>query len=98
MVKLAQKLPLDQMQVKWAADINPVLINPLVAGRLIQDTDLIIGNNIINHKLGRKLQGWFLVGINGAAQIYDNQATNQMTDLTLSLTSDANVKVALWVF
>lgn len=86
------------MQAQWASQLNPILGNPLVAGHLLAPYDLIIGNNIINHLLGRKLQGWMIVSINGAAQIFDNQATNQMTDLTLSLTSDANVKVSLWVF
>lgn len=98
MTKLPQKLPLDQMQANWASAINPILASPIVNGLQLNNIPLITGTTVVNHRLGRKLQGWLLVGIDGAATIYDNQATNQMTDLTLSLTSDADVIVSLWVY
>lgn len=98
MALLAQKLPLDQMQTKWAAAINPVLSNALIDGQLLEGIKLVNGVTVINHGLGRKLQGWFIVGINAAATVFDNQATNQMPQLTLSLTSNAACTVSLWCF
>lgn len=98
MAQLAQKLTLDQMQTKWASQLNPVISCPLVQGRLIQGQKLINGVTVVNHGLGRDLIGWFLVGINAAATIYDNQASNSTPDLTLSLTSNAAVTCSLWVF
>lgn len=98
MVKLPQKLPIDQMQNQWAAAINPVLSSPIVSGLQLNNVALANGTTVINHKLGRKLQGWLIVGINANATIHDNQATNQMSDLTLSLTSNAAVTVNLWVY
>jgi hypothetical protein len=98
MSNLPQKLPLDMLQTKWASQLNPVLNNPLVAGLLLENIALINGTTIINHKLGRKLQGWLIVGINAAATVYDNQATNQNPQLTLSLTSNAAAIVSLWCF
>lgn len=94
---LPQRLPLDQMQVNWAQALNPIIANPLLQGQMISAT-LATGANVINHKLGRKLVGWFLVGINAPATIYDTQATNQSQALTLQLTSSAAAQVNLWVF
>jgi len=98
MVRLPQQLPFEQLQPKWAAAINPVLANPIVNGLMLSNVALTTGTNSINHKLGRNLQGWFIVGINGPAQIYDTQASNQMPQLTLNLTSDSDVICNIWVF
>lgn len=98
MANLPQKLPLDQMQTRWASQLNPVVSNPIVNGLLLPNIKLTNGSNAINHMLGQKLQGWFLVGINGVASIYDNQANNQHPELTLALVSNADVTISLWVF
>lgn len=98
MRKLVQQLTLDQMQNLWASALNPILSSPIVNGRQIDDIKLTIGSNTINHKLGRKLQGWITVRINGIAEIYDTQATNQMPELTLTLVSDADVTASMWVY
>lgn len=95
---LPQRLPLDQMQVNWAQQLNPIIANPLLQGHLIMNQTLINGTTIVNHGLGRKLIGWFVVGMNAPATIYDNQAGNQMPQLTLSLTSNASIIANLWVF
>jgi len=95
---LPQRLLLPQMQQQWAAQLNPLLSNTVINGQLLTGIALNNGVTVINHGLGRKLQGWFLVGINGAATIYDNQDPNPSPQLTLSLTSSASVIVSLWVF
>jgi hypothetical protein len=82
----------------WATALDPVIANPLVQGQLLTNVALANGTTIVNHKLGRKLIGWLIVGINGAATVYDNQASNQMPQLTLSLTSNAAVTANIWVF
>lgn len=90
---------LSLLQTTWATQINPVLDNPLVDGLLLTGVVLSLGSpTTINHKLGRKLQGWILVGINAAAVIYDSQASNQSPQLTLILNSSAACTVSLWVF
>lgn len=98
MSQLPQKLPIDLMQQRWASQLNPVLANLLVQGRLLEDVTLATGNNVINHLLGRDLIGWFITRKNDAANIYDTQDINQMPDLTLNLVSDMSVRVSLWVF
>lgn len=97
-MRLPQGLPLQQTQNTWATAIDPVLSNLLVQGRLESQVILVNGTTIVNHKLGRKLVGWFIVGINAAATVYDNQATNQTPQLTLSLTSNAAATANIWVF
>lgn len=89
---------LNLIQTKWKSLIDPILGNPLIDGRLIKGVNLINGTTIINHLLGRDLVGYIIVGISGIAEIFDNQASNQSPDLTLSLTSNAVVTVNLWVF
>lgn len=95
---LPQKQALSLMQTTWAQQLDPVISNEIVNGQLLQNQSLINGVTVVNHKLGRKLVGWFIVGINGAASVYDSQATNQTPQLTLVLNSNAAVSVNLWVF
>jgi hypothetical protein len=95
---LPQKLPLALLETQWAQQIDPVLANPILKGQLLQNIVLINGTTIVNHKLGRKLIGWFPVGQTSPANLSDNQATNQMPQLTLSLNSTAATTVSLWVF
>lgn len=86
------------MQNSWAADINPLLQNPSLQSIILPRVSLAIGSNTINHRLGRKLQGWRLVRQRAAASIYDTQDNNTMPQLTLLLTSNAVVIVDIEVF
>lgn len=92
---LPKKLPLDLMQDRWASILNPLLSNQLTQGLLLKDQFLTNGVTILNHRLGRKMVGWFITDISGAAQIY---RAAPLDDLTLTLTSDAAVVASLWVF
>lgn len=83
------------MQTNWAALINPVLANPLSKGLLLFNLSLLNGTTTINHMLGRLMQGWIISDIQGVASIYRSQPFN---DKTLTLTSNAAVKVNLYVF
>jgi hypothetical protein len=98
MAILPQKLPLDQMQTKWAAEIDPVLKNPATNPILLQGVVLAAGTNLVDHRLGKKLIGWQIVRIRAAATIYDTQDTNPHPDRTLRLVSSAPVTVDLLVF
>lgn len=86
------------MQSDWASKLNPVLANPLVNGIILQSVSLVSGANTINHKLGRKLQGWIPVRVRSAATFFDTQDSNPMPALTLTLTASAAVVVDLYVF
>ena len=89
---------LSLLQSAWASQLDPVLANPVAEGRLIVSVALVTGANVINHKLGRKLKGWMLVRQRAAGTAYDTQDSNSMPQLTLQLTSSANMTVDIYVF
>ena len=87
-------LTVPQMQTKWKSQLDPLIDAPQASGRTLQNQKLISGTNTINHGLGQKLQGWYIVrrrqfvvtGTPTAYDIYDTQDSNQMQALTLVLT------------
>jgi hypothetical protein len=83
------------MQNKWSSIINPLLSNPLNSALILKNVVLKSGDNVINHLLSRKQQGWFLTDIQGAATIYRSASFN---DTTLTLNSSAPVTVNIGVF
>lgn len=83
------------MQNSWAAQINPLLSQPLNNGLILKNISLINGTTVVNHLLGRNLQGWFLVDSDAAATIYRSAPKN---NLTLTLTSDAALLADIFVF
>jgi hypothetical protein len=89
---------LQLMQSAWAAQINPVLGNPITQGTLIRNVALVTGANAINHKLGRALQGWVLTRQRASAAVYDTQDTNTHPELTLNLISSAPIVADIYVF
>lgn len=86
------------MQTGWAQQLNPVIELPFNKGILLQNISLLTGSNTVNHKLGRKLQGWVITRIRSNASVYDTQDLNQTPQLTLSLVASGNVTVDLLVF
>lgn len=94
MQPLSSNLPWEMANPKWAASLNPIIASPLSSSSIIS-ANLINGATTINHGLGRTIQGWFLVDVNGAATIYRSQPFNSQT---LTLTSNAAVTVSIGVF
>lgn len=95
MSTLPLRLPIEQMQQKWKSQLDPLIVNPMNNANLLKNISLVTGVNVINHLLGRQMQGWFIADIQGAAQIYRSAPFN---NLTLTLTSDADVTISLGVF
>ena len=89
---------LVQLQTKWANILEPALSLPLLSGLILKNVKLSTGQNTIPHKLGRNLQGWFIVRQRAAAAVYDEQDTNQLPGLNLVLHSSAAVEVDILVF
>lgn len=86
---------LTLLQTSWKAELDPVLMNPLIHGIFLKNVALINGATVINHLLSRRQQGFFITDSNAAATIYRSQPFNT---LTLTLTSNAAVTVNLYVF
>ena len=92
---LSSKLEWPLANPLWAAELNPIIQNPMNGIRILQNVVLASGINIINHGLGRMQQGWVITDIQGAATIYRSAA---FTSTTLTLVSSAGVTVNLGVF
>jgi len=86
------------LQTNWAKELNPLLKNAALQGVLLPAQALVAGQTAVNHRLGRKLQGWMICRQRGPAAIYDNQDANPNSNLTLWLVSDTNVSVDIYVF
>lgn len=90
---LQTKLSWDIAQNQWPSVINPYLADPLNNISILQGVQLVSGNNYINHKLGKKLQGWIVVrkrqwlnsGTPTSYDITDIQSSNLNPNLTLLL-------------
>jgi hypothetical protein len=80
---------------KAVASVNS---NPIMQGSILSGVSLKSGDNTVDHKLGKKLTGWFIVRIRGAATIYDKQDSNAQASQTLVLNSSAAVSVDIFVF
>lgn len=85
----------DQIQTKWMSELNPLLAKPLSDANILNKVTLINGVNVINHLLGRTMQGWFFSDIDASAEIYRSQPFNNKT---LTLTSNAACTVNIVVF
>lgn len=88
------------MQNQWGAILNPFLNNPANQSLILKNVALLSASNpnVVNHLLGRKLQGWKLIRVRAQATIWDTQDTNQSPQLTLNLKTSADVTVDLEVF
>lgn len=89
---------LSMMQTKWASILNPLLSNPCNQSSILPSVSLKSGANIVNHKLGQKLQGWNIVRQRANATIFDTQDSNQTPEITLQLTASGAVVVDIEVF
>lgn len=95
---LPQRLTLPQTQNQWASQLDPIIANPTTNPGILKSISLIAGTTVVNHLLGRALQGWKLTRQRAAASIYDQQDTNPTPQLTLVLVSSDPVVVDLEVF
>lgn len=95
---LPQKLTVALMQTQWASQLDPLIKNPLNSSSVLQKVSLAAGTNVINHLLGKPLQGWYITRQRAAASFHDLQDTNQTPQLTLVLFASAPVVVDIGVF
>lgn len=89
---------LSLLQTGWAQQLNPVISLPTNQGQILRDISLVSGLNQVSHRLGRKLQGWFLVRQRSLASVYDQQDAESNPALFLALVSSASVSVDIFVF
>lgn len=97
MASLPLNLAWEKAQTIWSALLNPVIANPLNGVEILNNIVLINGSTIINHKLGRKLQGWWIISPSAASTIYQPPTTmGSATTLTLVSTAAMTVDIAVF--
>jgi hypothetical protein len=94
-VSLSSHLSWPLANPTWAATLNPIVSNPLNNASVLYDVVLSEGANVINHKLGRMMLGWFLVDLQANQTVYRSAPLNE---LTLTLTASGAVTVSIGVF
>lgn len=83
------------LQVRLNEFFAQFINNPLLDGLLIKDVVLTASApKLVQHKLGRELQGWIIVNQNANAVIWQSDSSKSSIELTTS----ADVTVSLWVF
>lgn len=89
---------LHTFQTQLAKSLQPVLSNPINLGTQLTNVSLINGVTVVNHMLGRPLQGWFLTRVRAQCQVWDSQDTNASPAQTLILNSSAAAVVDMWCY
>lgn len=83
-----------KIQANVERALSPILKCPILDGREIEDVALTAGSNKIEHKLGRKVRGFFNGGQSNGATI----SVVAKDENYLTLSASANVTVSLWVY
>lgn len=86
---------LQLMQNSWTKELNPLLNIPQNQGIMLENIELQTGSNTINHLLGRKMQGWYILDQDALASIYRSKPLNATT---LTLTSTGVTTLKIWIF
>jgi hypothetical protein len=97
MANLPLKLSLEETQTRWASILNPIIAIPMMSGLQLPGVKLLTGANIINHRLQRQMQGWFVTDINAAITYY-RPDTAPFNQTTLTLVASAPATINLWVY
>lgn len=88
----------NQFQQALQSALAPVLNLPTANSSLLTSIALKAGANTVNHKLNRKLLGWYPVRVRADSVLWDSQDTNPNPTQTLILNCTADVTVDLIVF
>ncbi len=83
------------LQTQWTSQLNPVLSNPMTDPSVLKSISISTGVNVINHKLGRPMQGWFITDVDASISLHRSAPFN---NLTLTLTSSGPATINLAVF
>lgn len=103
-------MKIKPLEIQQPADLNTTLStahlqnfthqiesNPLISGRLIEGVVLTLAAPvIINHRLGKRPQGWIIVDVQSAGTPIIKRTA--WDNLTLTLATSADCTVSIWVF
>ena len=83
-------------QDRLVTALNALSRSPIVNGRLITGLELELGSELaVSHGLGRAPLGWFVVGKNTSADVWES---TDRSPWKLFISAGADVTLDLWVF
>jgi hypothetical protein len=89
---------LSEVQDSIHDSIVSIQPNSFLVGETI-DVFLATGSTQeVNHKLGKKPEGWFVLDIDAPAVIYRDTTKIKLLDRILYLVTDVDVNLKIWVF
>lgn len=94
----SQSRELVQLQGNIQSAFSQVLLIPILNGVLLENLEIVAGDNTITHKLGRRIRGYLVTRKNSASDIYDKISTDTALDQSFTLNSSADCIISLWVF
>lgn len=78
--------------------LNPVLSADVLDFNIVKNVSLTVGDNVVDHRLGRAPIGWFIVRKRGAGNFYDKQDSNALAAKNCIINSDSIVTVDIYFF
>lgn len=94
----SQDIEINRLQDNVADGFNRVLTSAILDFTLIRSVVLKIGDNVVNHELGRNPNGWIVVRKRGPGNFYDKQDSNTTPALNIVINSDSAVTVDFYFF
>ena len=93
-----QDINLNRVQSNVSSALKRILLNPVLDFNIEKNVNLVIGDNVVNHRLSRPPLGWFVVRKRGPADLYDKQDSNTTPQTNIIINSDAVVSVDIYFF
>jgi hypothetical protein len=94
----ASNVELNRLQDNVADGFNTVLNAQILDFNIVTKQALKVGDNVVDHKLGRAPLGWFIVRKRGAGNFYDKQDSNSTPASNIVINSDSAVTVDIYFF
>jgi hypothetical protein len=91
---------LDRLQARIDAAFAKLLqLFPMLSGVLVEDVILTaLQPNLIDHGLGRKPFGYFVVKSNAGATVYTADVDPSLASRVMDVRTTADAVVSIWVF
>lgn len=86
----------NQLQDHIVQAINPLLNLPLSTSNFLEDIDLVMGSNSINHGLGRILRGYIITKQNSVVDLYEEPSPFPSKTLVLNASTDAMISLIVF--
>lgn len=93
-----QNVEMNRLQDNIADGFGPVLTAEILDFNIVKSQVLAIGDNVVDHRLGRAPIGWFVVRKRGPGNFYDKQDTNPTPTRNIVINSDSAVTVDIYFF